>query len=266
MKCKKLVRGITLAPQFLAISSIRFYKHKVKYEKCKFSKGNFGKFEESKNMSSKIPYKQPAYQESAFNCPFCNAYANQIWVRVLYFIKGQYRNLDNLDVCFCAHCDRYSIWYEEVMIYPDFQGVEPPNEDLNNDIKTDYQEAASIVQKSPRGAAALLRLAIQKLMIQLGEKGKDLNTDIANLVKNGLSVKIQQSLDALRVIGNEAVHPGELDLRDDQKTAEQLFKLLNFIAEKMITEPKEIKEIYNKIPDSKKQQIEKRNEKPRKQQ
>jgi len=217
-------------------------------------------------MGSKIPYKQPAYQESAFNCPFCNAYSNQIWFRAFYFIRGQHMNLDNLDVCFCTHCDRYSIWYEEVMVYPNFQRVEQPNEDLNGDIKADYQEAASIVQKSPRGAAAILRLAIQKLIIQLGEKGKDLNTDIANLVKKGLPVRVQQSLDALRVIGNEAIHPGELDLRDDQKTAEQLFKLVNFIAEKMITEPKEIEEIYNKIPDSKKQQIEKRNEEVKKQQ
>jgi len=211
-------------------------------------------------MSSKIPYKQPTYQESAFNCPFCNAYANQIWVRALY-IRGQYKNLDNLDACFCGHCDRYSIWYEEVMVYPDFQGVERPSEDLNDNIKTDYQEAASILQKSPRGAVALLRLAIQKLCVQLGEKGKDINADIGNLVKKGLPVKVQQSLDSLRVIGNEAVHPGTLDLRDDTKIGSALFKLVNFIAEKMITEPKEIDEIYNKLPESKKKQIEKRDKK-----
>ena len=147
------------------------------------------------------------------------------------------------------------------MIYPDFSGVEPPNTDLSEDIKRDYLEAALILQKSPRGATALLRLAIQKLCKQLGEEGEDLNKDIANLVKKGLPVKVQQSLDILRVIGNEAVHPGELDLRDDQATAEQLFKLINFIVEKMITEPKEIEAIYSKIPESKKQQINERDKK-----
>jgi hypothetical protein len=213
-------------------------------------------------------YKIPRYRETAFHCPFCNVYANQIWSNTLYFSldSGNRGPIDSLEVCHCSHCNKISIWYEEKMIYPDYFKIEPPNPDLNEDIKKDYKEAASIVQKSPRGAVALLRLAIQKLMIQLGEKGIDLNTDIANLVKKGLSETVQQSLDALRVIGNEAVHPGELDLRDDQITAEQLFKLVNFIAEKMITEPKEIKEIYDKIPDSKKQQIEKRNEKLRKQQ
>lgn len=209
-------------------------------------------------MIEKIPYKAPYWEGSAFNCPFCKAYANQLWFN-LYFYKGGYsKTLEDAKVCFCTHCGNFSIWYNYKMIYPEFSGVEPPNSDLNSDIQKDYQEAASILQKSPRGAAALLRLAIQKLMIQLGEKGKDLNTDIANLVKKGLPIKVQQSLDALRVIGNEAIHPGELDLRDDQATTEQLFKLVNFIAEKMITEPKEIETIYEKIPESKKQQIKKR--------
>ncbi len=143
------------------------------------------------------------------------------------------------------------------MIYPDFSGIESPNSDLDVEVQADYLEAASIIQKSPRGAAALLRLAIQKLVIQLGEK-EDLNAAIGNLVKKGLPVKVQQSLDALRVIGNEAVHPGTLDLKDDPETANSLFKLVNFIAEKMITEPKEIEAIYGKIPPSKQEQIEKR--------
>lgn len=212
-------------------------------------------------MQNQTPYKPPAYQETAFNCPFCNAYANQTWVRVLYLSSGAYKNLINVDACFCNHCKRHSLWYEERMIYPDFQGVVPPNEDLGQKIKDDYLEAASIIQKSPRGAAALLRLTIQRLCKQLGEKGKNINTDIGNLVKKGLPIKVQESLDALRVIGNEAVHPGQLDLKDDTQTATALFKLVNFIAEKMITEPKEIDAIYNKIPDSKKKQIKKRDKK-----
>lgn len=86
-----------------------------------------------------------------------------------------------------------------------------------------------------------------------------MNTDIGNLVKNkNLPAKVQQSLDALRVIGNEAVHPGQLDLKDDTKTATSLFRLVNFIAEKMISEPKEIEAIYSKIPENKKKQIEER--------
>ncbi len=144
------------------------------------------------------------------------------------------------------------------MVYPSFAGVDSPNQDLGEDIRDDYQEAAEILQRSPRGAAALLRLAIQKLCIQLGEDGENLNTDIGNLVARGLPEKVQESLDALRVIGNEAVHPGEMDLRDDMEIASSLFKLVNFIAEKLITEPKEIEEIYGKLPTAKVDQIAKR--------
>jgi len=69
------------------------------------------------------------------------------------------------------------------MIYPDFEGVQPPNQDLSEDIKFDYQEAASILQKSPRGSATLLRLAIQKLCKELGEDGKNINNDIKILLQ-----------------------------------------------------------------------------------
>ena len=213
-------------------------------------------------MTNKIPYTQPTWEGSAFNCPFCKAYANQLWFNLSYY-SGGYKDIaqHGSKACFCTHCKKFSIWHEWKMIFPEFLGIDPPSGDLNADVQKDYQEAGSILQKSPRGAAALLRLAIQKLITQLGEKGDDLNTSIGNLVRKGLPVRVQQSLDALRVIGNEAVHPGELDLRDDQSTAEQLFKLVNFIAEKMITEPKEIEAIYSKIPESKKQQINERDKK-----
>lgn len=210
-------------------------------------------------MTSTIPYQAPFFGSTAFNCPICSAFANQEWKKLNTSINGRFDTLRETIICICYHCHRYSIWYDEKMIYPDFSGIEPPNQDLNEDIKRDYQEAVSIMQKSPRGAAALLRLMIQKLMIQLGEKGKDINSDIGNLVKHGLPVKIQQSLDSLRVIGNEAVHPGQLDLKDDVLIVARLFKLVNFIADKTISELKEIDEIYhNEISESNRIQIKKR--------
>jgi len=100
----------------------------------------------------------------------------------------------------------------------------------------------------PRGAAALLRLAVQKFCKHLGQKGENLNDDIAKLVKQGLPVRVQQSLDAVRVIGNNAVHPGQLDITDDPDTAARLFELLNIICDYMISQPKRIEEMYSKIP------------------
>ena len=77
------------------------------------------------------------------------------------------------------------LWLDGVMIRPDIEGIQQPNTDLDQEIKDDYEEARGIVTKSPRGASALLRLALQKLCKQLGEPGKQINDDIANLVKKG---------------------------------------------------------------------------------
>jgi hypothetical protein len=140
---------------------------------------------------------------------------------------------------------------------PQLHGEEP-NEDLSPDILLDYQEARSILNLSPRGAAALLRLAIQKLCGHLGESGKNINADIASLVRKGLTPVIQKSLDVVRVIGNEAVHPGTLDLKDDRDTASKLFRLVNLIAEQMISHPKHVEAMYEELPDSKRAEIEKR--------
>lgn len=144
------------------------------------------------------------------------------------------------------------------MIHPDSSQAPIPNTDLPEDIRRDYDEARSIINRSPRGAAALLRLCIQKLCAHLGEPGKNINQDIAELVKKGLSPRIQKSLDIVRVVGNDAVHPGEIDLRDDPDTAVNLAKLINFIADALITQPKQIDTLYDSLPEGKKEQIEKR--------
>ena len=166
-------------------------------------------------------YKPPTYKEEAFNCPYCGAYSHQIWSgltsnkieKTISNFMGPGPTKDNyteIDIAICSKCDQYSIWYEEKMIYPDRGNAPIPNPDLPEDIKADYEEAASIANKSPRGATALLRLVIQKLCIYLGEKGENLNTDIGNLVKNGLPDRVQKALDSVRVIGNYAVHPGTI--------------------------------------------------------
>ena len=144
------------------------------------------------------------------------------------------------------------------MIYPLCATAELPSEDLPEDIQHDFEEARRIANLSPRGAAALLRLALQKLCVHLGESGKNINSDVASLVAKGLPPKVQQALDSVRVIGNEAVHPGTLDLKDDQETVQNLFRLINFIAHKMITEPREIDEIYSGLPANKLADIAKR--------
>jgi len=127
--------------------------------------------------------------------------------------------LYNVNVSRCYSCSKLALWHHQSLVYPAFRAGSSPNEDLDEDIRNDIDEARSILNLSARGAAALLRLAVQKLCKQLGESGKDINNDIQSLVTKGMDPHLQQAFDAVRVIGNEAVHPGELDLRDDRDTA-----------------------------------------------
>ena len=131
-------------------------------------------------------------------------------------------------------------------------------------VTEDYEEARDVFADSPRSSAALLRLAIQKLCIELGLPGKNLNDDIAQLVNKGLPVQIQQSLDIVRVVGNNQVHPGTLDVRDDPSIAAALFELVNIIVEDRISRPKQIAALYGKLPTGARKAIEERDTKPAK--
>jgi hypothetical protein len=206
------------------------------------------------------PYTPPTFQNTAFNCPHCGAFASQFWSNT-YFQSNGFGKIAGLDYCRCTHCGQYSLWQIEKMIYPSTGGAALPNNDLPNDVKLDYEEARTILNQSPRGATALLRLAIQKLCIHLGEKGNTINEDIKNLVSKGLPIKVQQSLDIVRVIGNNAVHPGQIDLTDDIDTASKLFVLINIISDVMISQPKEVDKLFNSLPENQLASIKQRDEK-----
>lgn len=133
---------------------------------------------------------------------------------------------------------------------------------MPEDIRRDYDEASTILDLSPRGAAALIRLGIQKMCTHLGQPGENINADIKALVAGGLDRRIQKALDVVRVVGNNAVHPGQIDLKDDRGTAETLFKLLNLVVDKMISEPKHVDELYASLPEGALLAIEKRDGKP----
>jgi len=225
----------------------------------------------------------PEYGNKKFQCPHCNTVASQEWftannagstatgiVQHLYLnyrtsiddyaqrqivsflkeIDGGFKNNfyrfvpKGFSVATCSSCEDFTLWVNKEIVYPKKTTLPPPNDDLNEDIKSLYLEASSILIDSPKGATALLRLALQKLLEQVGKSGKNINNDIKALVAEGMSPKIQQALDLLRVIGNNAVHPGQINLDDNAEIAQKLFGILNFIAEELITKPKELEGLY----------------------
>jgi Domain of unknown function (DUF4145) len=144
----------------------------------------------------------------------------------------------NFHVSACYSCDAFTVWIEDNIVYPVSHSIVEPHEMMPMSVKIDFEEAGSIVNLSPRGAAALARLCIQKLVKELGETGDNLNHCIGELVKKGLEAEVQRALDVVRVIGNNAVHPGTIDLKDDKETALTLLGLVNMIVERRIAGPK----------------------------
>ncbi len=218
----------------------------------------------------------PKYKTGEFHCPHCNVYAEQSWAYIYASYSAQDLTLpiyptkdlssfretlapEKWAISKCKHCNDYIIWLDGKVVYPKTINIELPNDDLNDDIKKDYLEAAAIFNDSPRASAALLRLALQKLCIQLGGEGSRLDDDIKSLVAKGLDSSIQKSMDFVRIIGNNAVHPGEINVEENADLVSKLFRWINFIAEKMLSEPKEIDELFKeKISEKAKEHIVKR--------
>lgn len=245
-------------------------------------------------------YIQPQFRLNVFTCPHCGAITEQQWNECLISFYNAALNrceyyATGVSQTRCVACNNLTLWItnkasknsEECkgelgalgdtpktdsqayqMIYPQALTICPPVDNMPECIKELYEEARSIAHLSPRGAAALLRLALDKLCDEVCEDCKQakfngkIDQKIGVLVANGLSSKLQKAFDFVRVTGNDAVHElGLIDIQDNPEIVNALFALLNLITEKMITENKEIDNLYNLIPESRRDKIEERNKK-----
>ena len=216
-------------------------------------------------------YTLPKYGLKGFHCPHpeCGVYSKQNWyMSSIFYMKEKFRGLtrgeDRYKFAFCDHCRDISVWYEGEIVYPLLSIAPIPHESMPSEIVKDYKEAREIFKSSPRASSALLRLSMEKLAEVLVKRaGKtpksDLNANIGVLVKEGMPENIKMAMDTLRVIGNDAVHPGQIDFNDDPDIALKLFSLLNIVVENRITQVDEIEKLYEeKVPGTKKAQIDNR--------
>lgn len=205
-----------------------------------------------------MKYVEPEPFATSCTCPHCSVFSQFQWWQKGWDNKlYQQSNNNPIRVGLCVHCGQPTMFIGSKMYYPDSGGAPPPNEHMPDKVRALYYEAGQIHARSPRGAAALLRLGIQELMIELGEPGRNINQDIKNLVEKGLPKTVQQALDIVRVTGNDAVHPGQIDT-DDQNIVANLFSLLNLIVEQMIETPKKVDDLYKSLPENKRQSIDQR--------
>ena len=208
-------------------------------------------------------YIAPNLKADSYTCPHCHTISqmetsNHVFHSDMYVDSGipKHNNIVTIHKCLC--CEKKVIWIDEEYIYPDL-AAEEANSDMPETVMQLYNEAGAIYSKSPRAACALLRLAIDRLCNELGENDKDINKNIGSLVNKGLPKSVQQALDVVRVVGNKAVHPGQIAFDvDDASTVRMLMHLINIIVNRMISEPKEIEGLYEQLPTSVKDAISKR--------
>jgi hypothetical protein len=135
-----------------------------------------------------VKYEAPGFEKGAFTCPHCGVYAQFHWVKSEWPSHPRHA-YNGLQTATCGHCKGRTVWFDEAykagafepsgvapleppkahMLWPLGIGNAPlPHEDMPDDVKNDYLEARAISELSPRGAAALLRLSIQRLCKHLG--------------------------------------------------------------------------------------------------
>jgi hypothetical protein len=240
---------------------------------------------------SNFQYIAPAEDLEVFTCPHCNGNTGQNWKSIRVY---KYQSIDQeismiIKTANCHVCKKCSVWVNDykpimetihnkltdqtttggtipvaissVMCYPLAKVGPVAPDDLPNDLKIDYEEARSVASISPRSAAALLRLITEKICNDMVGESGSLDTKIQKLEKMGLAESTANVLHTLRCFGNEAVHPGEIDLTDGIEIVTALFSLIDNIVTKLITEPRKENELFDLIPDSKKDAIQKNRDK-----
>lgn len=208
-------------------------------------------------MAAHETYTPPSRDSDRFHCPQtdCGVFAAQSWSNV----HVHQTNFQGWSSALCTSCHNISLWFENELIYPRTRHGASPNPDMPDEVRKVYDEAREVSSLSRKSAAGLLRLALQMLIDDLEPGTGAINTKIGSLVQKGLPPQIQQAMDALRVIGNESVHPGQIDLDGaDNATVDALFALLNVIVEDRITKPNQISEMYALIPQEKRDGIDNR--------
>lgn len=212
---------------------------------------------------TKTAYYPPEYEKKEFNCAYCKVFARQIWseLRVSDLFSEVYLSSDLLTVSKCTHCHKWSIWIEESLVYPAQITVEDPNDDMPDEVKKLYRESAQVLSISPRAAAALLRLGLQILLGAVGGDGKNINDDIKKIVALGVEPETQRALDILRVFGNNGAHPGEIKLDENPSLVHQMYGLMNYVTDRLITQKNQINELFESLPEGIKDQIESRDSK-----
>ena len=196
-----------------------------------------------------------AIQAASLECTFCGVSAPQVWMNLVSVDATGCLLKSPIWSSICSNCKLPSYWLEGVdeleprRLWPLKLGGPPPHKGMPEDVRRDYMEARAIAQTSPRAAAALLRLALEKLTPHVGQRGELPTTSVRALVqRKGVDPRVELALEALRAVGDGAIPPGQISVHDDEATVQALCGVLNLLVEELIEAPRRRDAIYASLP------------------
>lgn len=192
----------------------------------------------------------PRFKSARFTCVHssCRAAAEHGWSHVACSFPGRPNLVESMNMARCGACGRHSLWIEGALGWPLDCVGDPPHPDMPAEVGTLHREAQYVAAISPRGAAALQRLALQTLLDALVPEGGGLNDKIGRLVEQGITKETQQAMDVVRIVGNNGAHPGEINLSEDGALIPSLCKLMNMIIHDLVARPRIVDEFYESLP------------------
>ena len=105
-----------------------------------------------------------------------------------------------------------------------------------------------------------MRHALEELVKNMGYKG-DLYNIIGQMYQEGLiDNSIKESLDIVRLTGNDALHSNQIDM-NDHTNVDYMFILINEIVESLISSPKRRNNMLKKFDPKRIDSIKKRDSK-----
>jgi hypothetical protein len=213
-------------------------------------------------------YIEPGLGAESFSCPHCSTVAHQDWYSLFLrpenatalqiltpetvnannikeidqFVARLKKNeltyeyqkypqplkvrMVNLHISNCHSCNGFSLWVGGLLVFPTRVDKTPEL------AEEDVEEAAAILNKSPRGATALMRVCIQKLVPLLEDNGKALNQRVSSLVRKGLEMEAQQSMEVLQVLRSNPLQLSQLESPADKETALRFIDSLQAVLER----------------------------------
>ena len=203
-------------------------------------------------------------KDETYICPFCGKeqafrYSNDKFY-IGYHLKYADRDPSTAREIFVLKCNNQNCQKVSITsfckdkqfdIEPEFTCKKYPTY-IPEQIRNDYEEAVSIIDKSPKASATLFRRCLQGMIHDYWDiKEKNLNAEITSL-KDKVPTSQWDAIDGLRNLGNIGAHMEKdinLIIDIDPQEAVKLQKLVELLIEKWYIARHDEQEIYKAIVD-----------------